>query len=223
MTLLLPSPVLAVDISWVIFAVFIVIGILNAIFKAVGGKQQRPAAGGPGRQPPRPRNVRLQKEIDAFLQQVRGKVDADDVPIEIVPQQERRAQQAARRPQSKKPPRRPARPKPKSVERHAAPGAGAATREPPGSKRLGEQVRTHHLDRDVEEHVEEYLDHRVEESVKGHLGTSDEGRRAAAVQLPRAAPGRTHRLVSLLRDPAGVRQAIVLNEILSPPLARRKE
>lgn len=217
MNLPLPGPVLAVDFGWVIFIVFIVIGILNTLLKAAGGKQQPPAAP----RPPRPGQGRLQNEIDAFLKQVRGKEAPDDVPIEIVPEQERRPRPAGRRQQSKKPPQRPPRPKPQQSEPHDAPGSEIAARQSPGSRQLGEQVRSHHLEANVGEHVNQYMDDRVDEGVADHLGAFSEGRRTAAVQLPRAAAGRTHKLVSLLRDPVGVRQAIVLNEILSRPKGRR--
>ncbi len=224
MTFPLLGLVLAAGFNTWVFVAVMALAFVNWLFRMIGGVQQRPVAGGPPRQPPRPArrgpgDARLQNEIDAFLRQVTGKARREETPIEIVPEEERRPRQADRPRQRR--PRHPSRLQPEVVGRHTPPGLDIAAREAPGSEHLGEDVRTHHLERDVLEHLEDYMDDRVDEGVAEHLGAPSEARRTTAVHLPRAAPGQAHKLVSLLRDPAGVRQAILLNEILSPPKGLR--
>ena len=77
---------------------------------------------------------------------------------------------------------------------------------------LGQGVRTHHLGNRVNEAVEK----EIVEKVKSDLGDSYSavaGRSGADV----------HPLVKAIRDPEGIRQAILLNEILMPPRSRRQK
>jgi hypothetical protein len=68
---------------------------------------------------------------------------------------------------------------------------------------------TQTIDQDIGAHVRSVFDHQV-----GTISTT-----AAPVEAP-AAPTPAQHLVAMLRDPQGVRNAIVLQEILKPPVER---
>jgi hypothetical protein len=195
--------------------------------------QNNAAARRPGPRPARPRNDRIQQEIDEFIQEAAGRrpprkdvLSADEIEIVSPPAAGRRP--APRRP-AQKPPRpiRPTAPKLPGAER---PGQAAAQRRLTGPEQLGagltDHVRTH-MDNRVGAEVQQHLPHKVDQEVSQHLGTfaaqsagpmpqpveTSAGQRAA---LPALA------LLTELRSPGGVRRAIILQEILQRPRALRK-
>ncbi len=213
----LPPQVLA-DGPSIGFVIVVVVMILSWIMKVIGGvKQAAPPAPGRRPQPPRGRGGGLQREIDRFLREVGGgRKRSEEVAIEIVPEQERQRPRQKPRPKN-----RPLAAQPHENDQHVIPGTNIAQRESIVSKNLGTGLREH-LREYMDDRVEEHLPHNVEASIAEHLGKFTGG---AAEQ---GALGTTHRssaaarkIVSLLRDPGGIRQAILINEILSRPSTRR--
>jgi hypothetical protein len=85
-----------------------------------------------------------------------------------------------------------------------------------GSK-LDRHVSTY-MDKDVKEHVEGHLTHDINQSVSSHLGhfSKDISRNAGTQR-------QAHPVVGLFKDRNNVARAIMLNEILSPPLSLRNK
>jgi len=205
------SLIAAIDGSVVIYAIIIVIWFLSWIVKAIKGNEAAGKAGGGQRQPARPRNRQLSDEIDVFLKEVGGArrvrrrrpPPPEEVPIEIVADAQR-------------PPQR----------RRAKPGVAMSRRKGPGSKDLGANVRRHvkqqmavgHLDREVDED----LGRGVQSSVASHLGKFRAGL-AADLSQPSAPSGTAGEVMRMLRDREGIRQAVLLSEILSRPKGLRRK
>ena len=76
-----------------------------------------------------------------------------------------------------------------------------------------------HVEEYVESHVDDYLDDDIVESVETHLGSR-------AAQMPKSdsgpSPDAGARFRQLLRSQDGMRQAILLNEILQRPGSIRR-
>jgi len=222
--------------------VFIVIAMLVGLvnwFKKLN-QPAPPQRGVPPRRPRPAAGDRLSSEIEIFLQEVAGKKPARDaepeeVPIEIVSTEKRRqsSTRPQRRPQggssSKKRPRPATRarvPKPAAVTPRSRPGENIAGRT---------ELEARKLDSKVEEHLSEYMQagrlaerteerigHQVGDRVAEHLGTfggAEPDWLQTVVTGESSSPAQ--RIVKLLRDPVGIRQAILINEILSPPKTRR--
>jgi hypothetical protein len=208
-------PVLAAaDSVWA--AVVILITIIGWIANLVSNKNQKgpPVATRP-RPPARPRDDRLQQEINIFIEEVGGKKSR--------PAPGRPAAPAARQTAGGK--SRPAVPSGRPPARRPRPGEEIATRQAPITETLGTGVKRHvsqqMADR-VAKEVQQRLAPRVEEKVAQDLGTPlNTGAAPSAVTVLPAA--RAERFAELLRNRSGMQQAIVMNLILSPPLARTRQ
>lgn len=163
---------------------------------------------------------RVQAEIDRFLQEVRGghgqAAGANAAAAENVPETPAAAARQEQRRQS-----RPA--------QEAAP--------PEKYQRLSERhvIGNRHIDSSVDEGVfegessdrmrglvERDVGHGVEQSVLSHLGPSSVTEAEANVVRDDGANGLTaESLVELLTQPDGIRQAVLVQEILSRPKGRR--
>ena len=90
------------------------------------------------------------------------------------------------------------------------------------SQRPGQTLKDRHLESTVESHVSTYMNHAVEEQRLGR-GTvapvPGEGLAAAMAGGSDAPSPIAQQLHAVLRSPQGVRQAILVNEILSKPKA----
>lgn len=246
--------ILAAGIGDAISVIILVIAFLGWLLSLIGGKNQAPRGGGGGaHRPPRPRDDRISQEIDAFLREVSGskrpqpgpqrRPPPDEVPIEIVPEEERRPRLAERtRMQARRVQRQASQQPPVSSPRRTGIEAGApATTQTQQQRRLstisgrktfdsdelGAQIRKHlaqYMDEHrIDEDVQKDLRRAVDESVRQHLGAFSEGE--AGVEPARSAAGASTRpgqMIQFLRNPTGIRQAIVLNEVLSPPVALRQ-
>ena len=221
MALPLPQPVLA-DGQLIGFVIFVVVMIMSWIVKVIGGvNQAAPPARGRQPQPPRSRGDGLQREIDRFLREVGGgRKRGEEVAIEIVPEQERQRPRQKPRPKT-----RPPAAQPPETDQHVKPGTNIAQRESIVSKNLGAGLREHlqeYMENRVEEHAEEHLSHNVEASVFEHLGEFTGGAAEQGdLETTHRSSAAARQIVSLLRDPDGIQQAILINEILSRPLTRR--
>ncbi len=190
---------------------------------------------GPKRPVGPPRDRRVQNEIDVFLKDIGGgrkieNAQDDDIFIEIVPDEERAVTQQQRRVGRSIQRQRSLQPKPVAETPqaqppiHQRPGSGIDEREGPGSTDLGGGVRQHvseHMrDGMVAEHVQQHLTHDVNEGVTQHLGISR--RDLKTQQRVEQSPPKVHPIVKLLHNPSGMRQAILLSEVLSPPKGLRR-
>lgn len=216
--------------------IVIVISIVAWIFNVISSKAtvNRPPAQRP-RQPPRPRDDRLQDEIDIFIKEVspkrpqaspaRGLAPAERplAPNRSTPTADPNAGRNKRR----KPPKplvaEGAGPTPK----HRPPGSEIASRSAPGTGNLGsairqqvaEQLPEHKLAREVAADLKD----RIDPDVARHLGefvTSPPP--GPAVDRPQSASAAS-RFAELLRRPASVRDAILINTILSLPPGRKSK
>ncbi len=185
-----------------------VVALLLFVFTVVGwlvnlaNNQNNPPAPPQKRpRPPRPKANRVQNDIDIFLQEVQGGGASDDeIMMDAVAPDPRRA-----------PPPRPSAPPPPPVEEPSR--KRLSTMESQLDSHVGETLASHHL----ESHVGE-----PDSPISTGAKSSGD---IAAVQ-PRG--GRTGGkssvpLIGLLKSRQGIQQAILVNEILSKPLALRDE
>ena len=201
------------DIRLIFILVFVVIGIIRAIIKAANGENK--VNQNPQMNPGRSRQV--QSEIDDFLSEVGA------APHQKQPAARRRQRPQKQRPQQRRPQKeqRPQRQKPKPA---------AARQQPSGS------LRDRHLKSSVSDHVTEYISDHVEEhidsevddwvevdiveNVEDNLGDRREEMPALTRNPVKVTPANS--ILDVLRSPEGVRQAILVNEVLSRPRALRK-
>lgn len=218
-------PLAACEMAFVAMAA---VAFVSWVLKQIAAANQppRPKPGGP--RPVRPRNERVQQEIDQFIQEATGRrperkdvLAADD--IEVVEQgparrpAPRRQAPAARRPEGRPAPGRAAarRPQPASAPsataRPLAASNPAAPAPRPAGDRMGAQVQ-----RD--------LPHAVDQAVASHLGAFS-GQLTGVPQEPTAPRGADSLAASMLAElqtPAGVQKAIIMQEVLQRPLALRR-
>lgn len=218
-----------------LIVVLIILGFsaVQSMIKAANEKakkEQRRAQAGGARPKQRPS---VQNEIESFLEGINNPQSTPDKSttaasersgrqgsdsIRTRERRERRRQQAEarqlearRRQEDQKRQQRDARKREQERERQAI-GSGI-------SKHVNEYINQHvneYIDNDVEEYVEATIVDNVEEN----LGDRDE-------EMPEltqnARPNRAaEQVVALLRNPEGVRNAILVNEILAKPRALRK-
>lgn len=193
--------------------------------------------------PPAQRDEKIKNEIEVFLQEVTGRKAppkqaeaARPVPQATEPRPtQARPQRPATVPQ--RPAARPvasptttsASPSPPVPQETASirPGGAIAGRKGPGSTGLGTGVTSHlaeYMDeKRIEKQVQKDLQHTVNQEVRSHLGqfTAESATQGAAGAAAGSA-GATHELVKLLRNPQGVRQAILIKEVLERPSARSR-
>ena len=209
-------PLIAAGIGDVIgILVFIVIGLLSVagqiMNKAREGKQN---AGPPPGQRPRPQPQPRQQqgpvvnEIDQFARQAAQR-RAEGGRRPVAQRQGGWPQPAPRRPAAAQPlveavPVELLEPVAERVRTHVASGNVGAL----GSRKLASEVDQ--AAENLEEHVHDVFDHEL-----GQLSrTPDESaRKSGAAIPPTAAAG----IAAMLTDPASIRQAIVLTEILQRP------
>ncbi|HEY2251377.1 MAG TPA: hypothetical protein VGH74_09965 [Planctomycetaceae bacterium] len=212
-------PVLAADDFIVGFIIFL-LTVVGWVINLISSKNQKgpPVANRP-RPPLRPRDEKIQQEINIFLEDAGGKNKKGAAA--------RPAATAARSAASQ--PKRKSMAQTGKPGRKARPGESLAGRPAPLTETLGTGVKQHlsqHMADRVSQEVQQRMAPRVEEKALADLGpTMSSGAPMRAPALPAAvsATVRADRFAEMLRNPAHVRQAIVLNLILSPPpaLARK--
>lgn len=226
---MIPHAILAFDPTVAIIA-FAAISFVSWIINQVN--QAKPPQGrARGQRPqraPRPRNDRVQQEIDQFLQEATGRrqkkqevLSSDEIEIVDRPR-------AARRPPPKRRP--PPRPAPQAAKpKPSRPGQNIASRHLAGQEQLGAGVSQHiesHMAPRVSTQAAQHLPHSVDASVSEHLGaftaddltaTGTKGQAATTSNQQTAAS----MLLASLRQPGGVRNAIIMQEILRPPKSLR--
>ncbi len=192
-----------IDASLIIGLCVLAVTVLRWFVNVIQGNTPD---GVPRPEKPKSKPQQGRSEIETLLQELSGEKKK--------PKPERREQP----PRPPKPPAERGRTKPKQAPQR--PGAAppyVPSRQAPrvadthlSSSNLGGGVRSHQMGNRVEAAVQQEIT-----SVVQH----DLGNRIAAALPPTERP--VHPLVKVLRDPNGVRQAILLNEILQRPKARR--
>lgn len=210
--------VAAADADAIIAAVIFVITIVSWLVNLLSNKGQKvpPVANRP-RPPVRPRDEKLQEEISIFMQESAARKPGAARPAPPT-RPGAAANDAARK--------RPSAPLPRKSARKQRPGAEIASRQAPVTETLGTGVKQHlnqYMADKVAPQVQQRLAPRVEEKLSQDLGvpvtTGTASLRPAPAGPALEAP-RAELLSELLRNPASVRQAVVLNLVLSPPAAR---
>ncbi|MCR9200469.1 MAG: hypothetical protein NXI04_17680 [Planctomycetaceae bacterium] len=207
-----------------LIVVLIILGFsaVQSMIKAANEKakkEQRQAQGGA-----RPRQrATVQNEIESFLEGINDpqptaapRQGSDS--IRTRERRERRRQQA----EAKKAEARNRQAAQKKAAREARKREADRKREAIGSgisRHVNEYI-SQHVDEYIDHDVEEYVEATIVESVEDNLGDRSEEMPPLTGQKPtRSAAADVARL---LRNPEGVRNAILVNEILSRPRALRK-
>ncbi len=192
------------DISQVIGLCVLVISVISWFINIVQGNTPDgvPRA---KQQNPKPQSAR--SEIEVLLEQISGskkkpvgREQQTQVPRPPRPQQERSTNVGRSNTA------RPGSQLPKPTAKHASRVADMHL----ASSNLGNEVRTHQMGNRVDAAVQQ----EITAAVQHDLGN----RIAAAKPVQEQA---MHPLIKVLRDPNGIRQAILLNEILQRPRAKR--
>lgn len=199
---MLPLVLARVDPPQIIGLVVVVISVLSWLVNVIQGnnpdgmprpKQQKPK--------PRPSRNELEDLLQELTVEKRKPNPAPPPPRPPKPQADRsRQKQKAPRPGAP-PPYAPSRPATKASDLKSAPSLPKSN--------IGGTVRS------------QQLGHRVDDAVALDITSGvqqDLGMRAPIVSTPSPT---VHPLVSVLRDPNGVRQAVLLNEILQRPKSLR--
>ena len=183
------------------------------------GKQPAPAGPGP-RQPP-PGKAAGRDEVvvllDEDVAEPPRKSLAEKMRSQDAAAAARRTKPAASQLSRRQPPRSPQRvapqQRPKSVAEHVAEHVGAAPQEfRKEVANLGERVRR--ADEQFDAQLQQKFDHELGSLATRHATSTSDQPMAAERATPAA------QIAALLASPDGVRQAIVLNEILNRPVDR---
>jgi hypothetical protein len=229
------------DAKLIFFLIVIVFSGIQSIIKAANekaaAKQKQARVGGQGGQGGR---NQVQSEIESFLQEVTGKhqpqapAAASRPSDDIQEQRDRerlsnRKQEAAvrKRDAQAKSQQAAQKQKQKARSNKGVVPTGQSRSRKPNERRIGSMVNEH-VDSYIGKHVETYLDHDVDEyvestitqSVQRHLGGASDASRPKIAS--RGSTAGAKKIVALLRDPQGVRNAVLINEILSRPRSMRK-
>ena len=168
---------------------------------------------------------RVQSEIENFLAEVTGARPQQNRK----PQQSQRSQERAKRRQAEAQQRRRLEQEKQAEEqrRRAAEARKRKRLQQKKKRQVGsgiaqhvDQYITQHVAEHIDDDVDEYVEATIVDAVEDHLGARD-------VEMPSSGPRKkTHEAASavlkLLQDPKGVRNAILVNEILSRPRALRR-
>ena len=202
----------AIDVSEVIGVCVLVISVLSWFVNVIQGNKPDGAPRANQKPKPKPKPPTGRSEIEALLQQLTGEQ----------PKPQRR--EPPRPPKPQMPPERQrSKQKPTSTPQRTAAGKSTARplsrglEAPLPPAKLGDEVRSHHLanrvDAEVRQDITEPVNRDIQATVQHDLG--DRIAPAKVTEKP------VHPLVKVLRDRQGVRQAILLNEILQRPKSRR--
>lgn len=231
----MPIPMLlAVDAGAIVAVIFGLISFIGWVMNQVNSSQ-KPTP------PPRkraPRDRTIQEEIDQFLSDREGKPRPNRRDEEILtPDQVELIDEPRRKPAPKPQPQQKPRPKPKQTPQKAASRPQPQRVSKPLASEQSTTTVTHparqaaQLGREMQQQVSQAmaprlattvskdLPHSVDQSVSQHLGQFS----SSSQKSPAAVERHAVSIVSMLRNPNSVRGAIIVNEILSPPLSRRKK
>jgi hypothetical protein len=186
----------------------------------------------------RPRDNQFRNEIEVFLEEVgrrrspndpqrgaTGRGTASAGPPTTRPTMRPQPAKPAPRPSASANPAKAEPPKAAPQAGPPRPGAEIASRKAPVSDDLGAQIRAHlsqYLESSrLSERAQTDLGNAVELAVREHLGATVT--RGATGADPVVATAQSVPLLALLRNPAGLRTAILVNEILERPKCLRRK
>lgn len=215
----------------VVILIFVGISIVRGLMKTAKEKAARERHVGQRADPNR--KDRVQGEIEAFLSEVGGGTSEQPSPRDETGrrQEERRQKnqekkERARRNEQEK--RRQQAIQQKRDDTRARRTAETKSANAP-SRKVGSGI-SDHVDQYINQHVHEHLDHdesdfvdaSMIETVDDHLGNRavEMGMKTRTTRRVQSESARA--VMKLLKDPVGVRNAILVNEILSRPRSLRK-
>lgn len=199
-------PVLAIAVGQVIALIIFTISVLSWFVNIIQGNQPNGA--------PRPKNRPrdpAQSELEKFLQEVITGQQAPPERKRPAPQQKQPRTANEKKGNKSKPQQTP------------RPAKSEPVAEKPGQRLAQSHLQTSALGEGVRSHLSDYMQaNRVGAAVQQDIDAAvrhDIGSNNSSQAAQRA--GSVHPLAQALRDPQGVRQAILLNEILNKPKALR--
>ena len=209
---MLPNLVAAVDVGQIIGLVVLVISVISWFVNVIKGNT-------PDGVPRVKQQVSDRSEIDEFLVQLQS---GKPIPRPEQPRPAAKNEMANRKPQfeANHPLAKPAK-KPPAISRQSSVPQGLpriADTHLPESK-LGDSLRRSSFGNRVDAAVQRDITDAVRQDIQVAV-QHDLGNRIMAAAP--TAEKRPHPLVSILRNPDGVRQAILLNEILQRPRSVRR-
>lgn len=223
------------DLGGLIAIAFMIISFIGWLSNLANKDSQKP----PVRRERKPQDRKIRDEIDAFLQEATGGkpskrptrverdpdiLDAADVEVVSTPTQQRP------KPQRSQTQRRPL----TSTPQRSLSGTTSSRRPPRQevTQRLGQESSLGQtLSRHVQSHMAERValqasrdvEPSVDDSVAAHMGNFSADLSGSVPTHPVASvTPAAGELLKMLRNPEGVRQALVLGEVLNPPLAMRR-
>lgn len=199
--------VVAVNLHEAAAIIVVVLSILSWFINLVQGNNPD---GGARPQKPNAKPPATRNELEALIQELTTEKRKPQPRKESPPPPRPRPDRPRTGPAGNQ--QRPGSPPPYSPTRPAS-SAPEQKREqkPRGGSKLGDSVRGHHVGTRVES--------KVPEEVKTDLPPATATR--AAIALP-VTQKTVHPMIQLLREPNGVRQAVILNEILQRPKSLRR-
>ena len=210
----------------VITLIVLAITFLGWIVNLVSAKNKLPPqqAGRPRPPaPPRPRNDKLQDEINIFIEDLSQR-DKSRESKPTAPAGKGNAGAAGGR---RKKPAEPQRPQVKAPPKRRVPGEEVVNRPSIFTEKLGSGVREHasaNVDpQRLAKEVAADVGDRVKQSVSEHLGTFSGG---VAPPMRTTSTGAAvpvvNELIARLRNPATIREAFVINAILARPVRKQR-
>ncbi len=201
-----------------LFVVMVVLSIIGWITNAVNENNKKGQAGGKQQRPQKKR--RLQDELESFLNELQGEKPK---PQQRKPQRQTDHQQGQQR---KRRPRDEAKNTSRSTRQRGSSKSQASasrlqsTHEKPRSVFENDdsrQVGSGNLGQGLKQHVENYSSH--------HPGTLvdelNEKKTSSQLHAPKRSSSAGRKVFELLHSADSVRTAIVLSEILQPPVSQR--
>jgi hypothetical protein len=194
--------------------VIVIITIVGWIVKLANAEKPRlPPVSNRPRPQPKPRDARVAQEINVFLEDNTGARNRPARPSPP-PRPQPASNQASRRQQQQTA---------SKGKRKARPGEDLSKRQAPVAENLGGGVSQHlrqHMVERIEKGAEQRVTPRTEERVTADLGAAlatADSPTAALLPSPQSGKSPAERFAELLRNPAGMQQAVVMNLILSRP------
>ena len=210
--------------KWIVILIFVVLRIVFSISKANENAQKKK----PRVQADPGRKQRVQSEIEAFLSEVSGNkqpAEQDDAELARRRQKQQRRTAEAKRRQQEEQQRRQA---DGEKRRRREQQASSSKSRHKGERKVGSGVAAHvdqyigqHVSEHINNDVDEYVDATIVDSVEEHLGDRKLEMPTMATSSVKTSSAAAA-VAKMLRNPEGVRSAIIVNEILSRPRPLRR-
>lgn len=227
------APLLAADIGGLIAIAFMVISFIGWLSNLISGQQKPGQRPQPQQRPRPPQGKRLREEIEQFMREAQGQGGGAKAqpPGRVLSAEDVVAAPASPKQKSQRKP-------PQKANKQRPAETPPAGRRAPGSDVSERKVESASLGAGLQQHVSQHMAERVaaiasrdvepsvDDSVAAHFAPFTGDGPAGALTSGdgiRSAAGPAAELLKLLRNPQGVRQALVLGELLKPPVAMRRK